>query len=36
LTPGGAGGFFFQGEMHTFMTAVLLGMAGTDPLNRDA
>src|SRR5579864_3904776 len=31
-----AGGFFFEGEMHAFMTAVLLGMAGTDPLNRDS
>jgi hypothetical protein len=30
------GGFFLQGEMHTFMTAVLLGMNGPDPLNGDA
>ena len=28
--------FFLQGEMHTFMPAVLLGMAGTDPLNGDS
>jgi hypothetical protein len=28
-----AGGFFFQGEMHALMPAILLGMAGTDPLN---
>ena len=33
---GWASGFFLQGEMHTFMTAVLLGMAGADPLNGDA
>jgi hypothetical protein len=26
----------FLGQMHAFMTAVLLGMAGTDPLNRDS
>src|ERR1700732_295318 len=36
VDAGRAGGFFFQGEMHAFMTAVLLGMAGTDPLNRDS
>ena len=28
-----ASGFRLQGEMHAFMTAVLLGMAGADPLN---
>ena len=31
-----AGGFFLQGEMHALMPAILLGMAGTNPLNRDA
>jgi hypothetical protein len=30
------GGFFLQGQMHTFMTAVLLGMTRADPLNGDA
>ena len=33
---GGTSGFFLQGQMHTFMTAVLLRMAGPDPLNRDS
>jgi len=32
----GAGGFFFQGQMHAFMAAVLLGMTGLYPLNGDA
>ena len=31
-----AGGFFLQSEMHAFMPAVLLGMAGTDPLDGDS
>src|SRR5207302_9269187 len=26
-------GFFFQGQMHAFMTAVLLGVARLNPLN---
>jgi hypothetical protein len=26
-------GFFLQGQMHTFMTTVLLGMTGPDALN---
>jgi len=30
------GSFFFQGEMHAFMTAVLLGMPGLDPFDADA
>src|SRR5438128_9554310 len=30
------GSFFFQGEMHAFMTAVLLGMLGLDPFDADA
>ena len=36
VDAGRAGGFFFQGEMHAFMTAVLLRMAGTDSFNRDS
>ena len=28
--------FFFQSEMHTFVTAVLLGMAGFDALDANA
>ena len=31
-----AGGFFLQSEMHACMPAVLLGMAGTDPLDGDS
>jgi hypothetical protein len=31
-----ASGFFLQGQVHTFMTAVLLAMTGADPLNGDA
>src|SRR6201993_3041071 len=31
-----AGGFFLQGQMHTFMPAVLLRMTGADPLNGDS
>ena len=30
------GSFFFQGEMHTFMAAILLRMSRLDPLNADA
>lgn len=33
---GGTSGFFLQGQMHPFMTTVLLGMAGTNPLNGDS
>jgi hypothetical protein len=36
VDAGRAGGFFLQGEMHAFMTAVLLGMAGANPFNRDS
>ena len=32
---GWTGGFFLQGQMHAFMAAVLLGMAGPDTLNGD-
>jgi hypothetical protein len=31
-----ASGFFFQGQMHALMPAVLLGMTGPDALNGDA
>jgi len=30
------GGFFFQREMHAFVTAILLGMAWLDPFDADA
>jgi hypothetical protein len=33
---GGLGSFFFQSEMHAFMTAVLLGMARFAALNANA
>jgi len=33
---GGRGGFFLQGQMHTFLPAVLLRMTGPDALNGDA
>jgi hypothetical protein len=33
---GGLGGFFLQGEVHAFMTAVLLGMAGLDAFDANA
>ena len=29
------GGFFFQSEMHAFVTAILLGMAGLDSFDAD-
>ena len=32
----GTGRFFFQGEVHTLMAAILLGMPRLDPLDRDA
>jgi hypothetical protein len=32
----GLGSFFFQSEMHAFMTAVLLGMPGLNPFDADA
>src|SRR3954470_15835568 len=32
----GPGGLLFEGQMHAFMTAVLLGMAGLDALDADA
>ena len=30
------GGFFFQGEMHPFMAAVLLRMSRLDPFDADS
>jgi hypothetical protein len=33
---GGLGGFFLQREVHAFMTAVLLGMAGLDTFEANA
>jgi hypothetical protein len=33
---GGFGRFFFQGEMHAFMAAVLMRMTGLDAFNADA
>jgi hypothetical protein len=35
VDAGRADGFVFQGEMHALMPTILLGIAGTDPLNRD-
>jgi hypothetical protein len=32
----GLGSFFFQSEMHTFVTAVLLWMAWLDPFDADS
>ncbi len=31
-----ASGFFLEGEVHAFMTTVLLRMTGPNPLNGDA
>jgi hypothetical protein len=36
IASGWFGSFFFQGERHAFMTAVLLGMPGLDPFDADA
>ena len=33
---GRTSGFFLQGQMHAFMPAVLLRMAGANPFNGDA
>jgi len=33
---GRASGFFLQCQVHAFMAAVLLGMAGANPFNGDA
>ena len=33
---GRASGFFLEGEMHAFLTTVLLRMPGPDPLNGDS
>jgi hypothetical protein len=33
---GGFGGFFFQGQMHAFVTAVLLRMTWFDALDANA
>ena len=32
----GLGGFFFQGEMHPFMAAILLRVSGLDPFDTDS
>ena len=36
LRSGRLGGFFLQGEMHAFVAAVLLRMAGLDPFDANA
>lgn len=33
---GGPGGFFLEGQVHTFMAAVLLGLSGLDAFDADA
>jgi hypothetical protein len=35
VASGRLGGFFFEGEMHAFMAAVLLGMSGLDAFHAD-